>query len=244
MAEKTGFEKWLDGIRKAPGDPRWHIYDCTIRSVVSEYNRHLSGTTGYIPLDWQYVKAMLWAETGPNKAQWKIRPIQIGNPGDPGLGDFFDEKGGGDLILPPRWSRTLVQNSARISPEYNIVAGVGYLLMKMANFSAPMGIVENGARPYEVEVRPGDNFDRIAKREGSTPDVIKTLNPGIDPLRLKPGQKVKCQKASMRRIIRGWKRISTSKIAEYYNVGDSMYTKKLDSALEIIRKGEVAVCSQ
>jgi hypothetical protein len=48
---RTGFEKWQDGINKAAGDAKWNSWDCEIQRVVSEYNRHLSGTTGYIPLD-------------------------------------------------------------------------------------------------------------------------------------------------------------------------------------------------
>jgi hypothetical protein len=41
----------------------------------------------------------------------------------------------------------------------------------------------------------------------------------------------------------GWKPITTNNIAKYYNVGDSMYAKKLDYALAVIRKGKAAVCT-
>lgn len=75
---KTGFESWADGIDKA--NEKWNTYDCDVRSAVGEYNAHLSHTPGYVPLDWQPVKAMLWVETGANVLAWKSRPMQIGKP--------------------------------------------------------------------------------------------------------------------------------------------------------------------
>ena len=64
---KTGFEKWQDGINKAVGDVRWDAWDCEIQTAVNEYNRHLSDTAGYFPLDWHFIKTMVWVESGANK---------------------------------------------------------------------------------------------------------------------------------------------------------------------------------
>lgn len=75
---KTGFEKWQEGINKAVGDAKWNAWDCEIQMAVSEYNRHLLGTAGYVPLDWQLIKAMVWVETGANSPEWTSKPMQIG----------------------------------------------------------------------------------------------------------------------------------------------------------------------
>ncbi|HEX8886193.1 MAG TPA: hypothetical protein VF797_17035 [Noviherbaspirillum sp.] len=83
-------------------DRRWHAYDCDIQAAVSRFNRHLTGTPNYFSLDWRLVKAMVWTESGgPSNRAWTTRPIQIGNPGDPGLRALFSDKEGGSLILPP-----------------------------------------------------------------------------------------------------------------------------------------------
>lgn len=91
----TGFEKWQDGINRAVGDSKWNAWDCEIRMAVDEYNRHLSGTSGYRPLDWQLIKAMIWVETGAESKKWRSNPIQIGNPGDPGLRSLLAGNEGG-----------------------------------------------------------------------------------------------------------------------------------------------------
>lgn len=91
---RTGFEKWQDGMRAAATDASWNAWDCEIQRVATLYNRHLSGTAGYVALDWQMVKAMVWVETGAHHPEWKTRPMQIGNAGDPGLASFLSGKEG------------------------------------------------------------------------------------------------------------------------------------------------------
>ncbi|WP_332451123.1 hypothetical protein [Burkholderia ubonensis] len=132
---KTAFEKWQDDINKAADDVNWGTWDYEIQIAVNEYNRHLSGTAGYNPLDWHLIKAMLWVETGANSSEWKIKPMQIGVSGDPGLTSFLSGNEGGDLILPPAWKGQLTSGSARTMPAHNIRAGIGYLLMRMATLS-------------------------------------------------------------------------------------------------------------
>ncbi|MDR3439630.1 LysM domain-containing protein [Telmatospirillum sp.] len=239
---KTGFERWQDDIDKAVGDAKWNIWDCEIQMAVNEYNHHLLGTAGYLPLDWQLIKAMLWVETGANSSEWKNRPMQIGVAGDPGLTSFLSSKEGSDLILPPALKGRLTAGSARTIPAHNIRAGIGYLLMRMANFedrSVP------GADPkvYEVTVKTGDSVDKIAKTQESTVDTLKKLNPTATVLR--PGQVLKCQKASIQRVITGWRHISATSIAQRYNGGgDPNYAKKLDYASTLVRKGETVLCAQ
>ncbi|GAB2878899.1 hypothetical protein GCM10027093_12860 [Paraburkholderia jirisanensis] len=239
---KTAFEKWQDGLSEAPEDARWNAWDCEIRTIVNEYNRHLAGTAGYSPLNWQYIKAMLWVETGADSREWKRKPMQIGVPGDPGVTSFLSGKEGGDLILPSLWKGRLTTGSVRTIPTHNIQAGVGYLLMRMAFFDYRT-VPDADVKVYEVNVKPGDSFEKIAKANGSTPDVLRRLNPAASVLR--PGQTLKLQKASVAFVITGWRTVSTVSIAQRYNGGgDPNYAKKLDYALNLVRNGKAALCEQ
>lgn len=193
-----------------------------------------------MPLDWQLIKAMLWVETGADNPEWKTKPMQIGVPGDPGLASFLSGKEGDDAILPSSLRGRLTLASARTIPTYNIRAGIGYLLMRMANFELG-SVVGADKRVYEVNAKAGDSLERIAKTNGTTVDVLKRLNPATSALR--PGHTLKYQKASVQRVIIRWRHISTASIAIRYNGGgDPNYAKKLDFALALIRKQRATQC--
>jgi hypothetical protein len=98
---KSSIDQWRDGLDKATGNRKWDAYDCEIRAIVAEYNSHLQPTPGYRPLDWRLIKAMIWTETGAGSPEWKIKPMQIGVPGDPGMNSLLSGNEGADLILPP-----------------------------------------------------------------------------------------------------------------------------------------------
>lgn len=238
---KTGFEKWQDSINKAVGDTTWNEWDCEIQIAVNEYNRHLSSTAGYMSLDWQLIKAMVWVETGAESKKWKSNPMQIGNPGDPGLNALLSSNEGGELIIPPAWKNQLSIAAAIAIPSWNIRAGIGYLLMRMANYGIK-SIADADNFVYEVKVEAGDSIDKIARVRGSTVDIMRKLNPMAHVL--KTGQILKYQKASLKKTITSWKMITTSNIATYYNVGDSMYAKKLDYALALMRKEKAEICAR
>ena len=239
---RTGFEKWQDGINKAANDTKWHVWDCEIQMTVNEYNRHLSETAGYRPLDWQIIKAMAWVESGAANLEWNSRPMRIGVHGDPGLTSLLFGNEGGDLILPPAWKQQLTVGSVRSIPVHNIRAGVGYLLMKVASYEY-RNISDADSKIYEITVKTGDSLNKIAKVNSSTIDTLQKLNPMVNVLQ--PGQRLKYQKASIKRVITNWQPISTSLIARRYNGGrDPNYAKKLDYVLGILRKGKVVVCVQ
>ncbi|WP_220464806.1 hypothetical protein [Komagataeibacter europaeus] len=64
-ADRSPFDKWKDGIDAAGRSPaQWNAWDSEIRRTVDECNRHLSNTPGYHPLDWRWIKAIIWVETG------------------------------------------------------------------------------------------------------------------------------------------------------------------------------------
>lgn len=137
------------------------------------------------------------------------------------------------MILPPVWKGQLTISSVRSSATYNIRAGIGYLLMKMANYSY-QSVSGSDTKVYQVMVKQGDSFDKIAKAQGSTIEILYKLNPRARVLR--PGQALNCQKASVRRVITSWQTISTTFISKHYNGGrDMLYAKKLDYALSLIR---------
>ena len=236
----SGLEKWQEGINQAVGDAKWDVYDCDIQVTVNAFNHHLAGTAGYFPLDWQLIKAMIWVETGVGSSLWKSNPMQIGMYNDPGLGALLSGKEGGHLVLPPSLQSGLNVGSATSIPTYNIRAGIGYLLMKTANFSIK-SVPDADTKTYEVTVKAGDSLDKIAKAQSSTIEMLKKLNPTAHVLH--PGQVLKYQKAAMKKVIVGWKPLTTSHIAIRYNVGDPLYAKKLDYALPLVRKGKAAVCA-
>ncbi|GLU32638.1 LysM domain-containing protein [Trinickia caryophylli] len=240
--EQTGFEKWKATLDKAVGDPKWNEHDCDIRAAVTEFNSHLSGTAGYVALDWRLIKAMAWTETGAARDEWNTKPMQIGVPGDPGLTSLLTGNEGGDLILPPAWKARLTVASVKSLPGHNIRAAIGYLLMRMANFDYKT-VPAADTKVYEVKVKPGDSFDRIAKAQGTTVDMLKKANPKAAVL--KPGEVLQFQKASTARVITSWRAISTASIAQRYNGGgDPNYAKKLEYALNLVRQVKETACAQ
>jgi len=228
----TEFEKWQQTIDAALKDPAWDGYDCDIQRIVNEFNTFLARTHGFALLDWKLIKAMVWTESGgPSTPAWNTRPIQIGNPGDPGLRALLSGQEGGELILPAPYAKSLTIASAVATPQMNIVAGVAYLLMRCARYGNET-VTSGPVTPYTV--LPGDSFDKIARLNGSTVDALQKLNPGVRLLH--PKQVLKFQKAVHRKQITGWERITTALIAAKYNTGDPRYVDKLNYCLAVIQK--------
>lgn len=232
-APKSGFDKWKEGVDRAPGDARWNLWDREIQSAVSDFNQHLATTPGYRPLDWRTIKAIIWVESGAGNPQWHIKPMQIGVVGDPGMDSLLYGNEGGNLILPPIWRERLTTVSVRTVPAHNIRAGVGYLLMRMAEYeyhSMPTA----DTTLYEVTVKPGDSLDKIARVNGSTTEVMARLNPAAAILQT--GQVLRVQRASTQRVISGWRPLSTALIFKRYNGGrEATYVRKLEIVLEMQR---------
>ena len=239
---RNGFDKWRDGLDSAVGDARWDIWDCDIKHAVNEYNRHLAGTTGYVHLDWRFIKAMLWVETGAHSADWKIKPMRIGVAGDLGLHALLAGNEGGDLIVPRAFKNSLSMAAVTTIAVHNIRAGIGYLLMRLATYEH-RSVIAPDSKVYEVIVKAGDNMEKIARTHGSTIDVLKNRNPTAHLLR--PGQTLKYQKAMIKQVIKGWRQLSTALIANRYNGGrDQLYGTKLDYALSLLQKRKAVLCAQ
>lgn len=59
----------------------------------------------------------------------------------------------------------------------------------------------------------------------------------VNPLNLKTGMKLKYRKGAIKRVITGWKDISTMSIAKNYNGnGYATYCAKLNYVLQLLRK--------
>ncbi len=231
---KTGFERWEQTIDQALTNKAWDEYDDEIRRVVTEYNNFLGQTPGYKPLSCKTIKAMLWVESGgPSNAAWRSRPMQIGNPGDPGLKALLEGHEGGNLIIPDSLKNDLTVQTASHNPRMNIRAGVGYLLMRCAKFGRET-TTEGWITDYQVA--PHDTFEKIAHKLGSTVETLHKLNPGIRVLN--PPQKIKFQKAKKHFGIVGWIPITNETIYRKYNVGDPRYPEKLAYCISIIEKSK------
>lgn len=236
---KSGFQKWQDTIRRARCDTKWAEYDADIRRTVGEFNTHLKPSSGYVPLDWRLIKAMAWTETGAAASLWKSNPMQIGMFNDPGLDQLLSGAPASRLILPA-WKQPLTRKDVRTTPLYNIRAGVGYLLLKLARFEVK-DVLNKDNTIHQLTVKAGDSFDKLAHAHGSTVAVMQALNPGVRVLH--PGQVLKYQKASRQTVIAGWRAATTANVAMYYNGGgDAAYAKKLDFALSVIQQGNVPPC--
>lgn len=239
--DKSGFELWQDGLEKGTKDPKWSVYYCEIKAALGEFSRHLSKTSNFRTFDWRLIKSMLWVETGAASPEWKTRPMQIGVPGDPGLASLLSGIEGGELILPPTWKNRLTKATVRSLPSHNIRAGIAYLLMRLAVFDTKSVIDSKSNGQYKVTVQAGGSLAKIAKSEGSTIEILKSLNGPSSVLR--KGQILIVQKGSMTRVVSSWRTVSTTMIAQRYNGGgDPSYAKKLGYAFSLIKNGKETTC--
>lgn len=178
------------------------------------------------------IKGILWVESGAASAQWKTKPMQIGVTGDPGLAAFLGGKEGGEIIMPAATKKILTASTVRSDPKHNLRAGVGYLIMRSANFSHK-SVINAGAALEHETVKAGDSFSKIATRVGSTTDIISSLNPGKKML--KPGEKIAYKKGSVQKYVTSWRAFDAALVATRYNGGgDPNYEKKLNFVLSLL----------
>lgn len=123
--------------RKSIKSEIWDSWDQHVQATVQIFNSFLAGKGLFFSLDWRIIKTMLWVESGPSARNnmWNIRPLQIGNPGDMGL-SYFLTSTQAKLTTPPRLYAGLNAQNIATEPRCNIVAGIGYLMVKMARFGA------------------------------------------------------------------------------------------------------------
>ncbi|HEX7391038.1 MAG TPA: LysM domain-containing protein [Acidiphilium sp.] len=183
----------------------WNAHDRDIQDVVSDYNNYLRTSYGYVSLDWQLIKAMLWTETGPHARDdlWNKKPMQSANQGDPGWDDMMRHGDRLDLIVPPNLCGAIA--SPGFNARDNIAAGVGYLLYRAAEFG-PKTVIDR-REVKTVTVERGDTLDAIAGRAGTTVEVLKDMNRTTTLYPLKIGTKLTYSPAKIVTVITGWKSI-------------------------------------
>jgi hypothetical protein len=229
--DRTPYEKWQDTIKPAKTDARWNEHDGEITAALGEFRVHLSAiSTGYVGPKASLIKAMIWTESGGRDAPaWQTRPMQIGNASDPGYAALMSDTQGGELILPAGLKAKLTVKTLN-TPSGNIRAGIGYLLLRGANYETISVLDKLDTKRYEYTVKSGDSLDKIMRAQGTTMAVLNQLNPGVGAA-IKPGQKLLFQKASMKKIIKSWQAIDVNFAAKKYNTKDTRYADKLNYCL-------------
>lgn len=122
-------------------------------------------------------------------------------------------------------------NSSVSNPIDNIKAGVGFLLMKLANKDIKL-LINEDKNIYTVTVDKEKTLNELSNGVSSTVEIMKKMNPNF--LVLKKGQVWKYKKSEKRKIITGWKIISIENIYKFYNNKDINYQRKLQYALKIM----------
>ncbi|MGZ3458545.1 MAG: LysM peptidoglycan-binding domain-containing protein [Archangium sp.] len=232
---KTKYELWQETVQDGLTNAAWDAYDTTIKLEVSDYNTRLSGTPGYKKADWQLLKAMLWIESGgPKSKSWRTRPLQIGNPGDPGYAILKGGTEGSSLIMSARMKNDIIKGNIN-EPNLNVRAAIAYLFTRMAKYETKSVLDPTDPKPFTYKVVSGDNgLAAIAGKVGSTAEILQKLNPAKKILHA--GDVIQCQKARIQTVISGWRPFDTKTVAARYNVGDARYAEKLDYVLSLFTR--------
>ncbi|MCD9188729.1 MAG: hypothetical protein LUM44_20085 [Pyrinomonadaceae bacterium] len=232
-------------FRMSLEDARWNEYDELIKKEVTYYNNKFAATAGFVPLDWRYVKAMVWTEiqSGPAKeaVQWKDFPLQIGRyEADPGYKVISEGLDNSDFITPPELRQEL-QTKTNVKGKNNIRAGIAYLYTKAIDGKVGWReIVDNPQiLSYKIQNTDRKGLDDIAKRlETTSENIIRNTSGMTKTTVLKVGTELKYQKAHLEKFITGWLDWQTA--MRNYNSktpnkkGDTEYVDKFTRAYQII----------
>ena len=225
-------KKWIDTVHQGISDVKWHEYDNIIKKEVSSYKSRFSRTS--IPsVNWLYIKAMLWTESGgPTNRAWKTRPMQIGNPGDPGITTLKKGAEGSDIIMSKELFQAIKAGRYNM-PGINIKAGIAYLYSRMAKTEIKSVKDKNDKKLYNYTVAGGDSLEKIAKSNGTTVEELKSQNPTAVKM-IKPGQQLIYHRAKRERFIKSWRPFTATNIAKRYNAGDHNYAEKLGYLIKTV----------
>ena len=206
--EETTVLKVFDGFE----DSLFATYDDEIIRYTEQWNNEYEDVPGFTPLDPNLVKAMVLQESGGHrKTAYKLDPMQIANMGDWALRVLRDgleasvPEGGYDELdrvkeTPGRWV-TVERNGkkkkmwvwdykeaeGRINANLSIEYGTRWLFQKAFKFGKRT--VQDESSPIKsYEVKPGDSLSKIAKRCGTTVDVLVDYNGIEKPDSIRVGQ--------------------------------------------------------
>jgi hypothetical protein len=227
MSEDTDFEKWRQTMDEAFRHPLRDQYDDLLKREIVQYNNRFKGTPGYLMVDWQLFKAILFVESGgpahPSNA-WNTRAFQIGNKGDPGLDALRSGEEASLLVMDTQLMEDIKGDVDR--PELNIRAGIAYIFTRMALTELVAEVQDTTIYSYTCTPTDRTMWD-IANDLGTTADELLARN-GNDSI-IKPGRVLKYRKVKNVRKIAGWRTFDEFNIAKYYNSmkKDKRYDKKL-----------------
>lgn len=244
-------------FRMSLEDARWNEYDETIKTEVAYYNRKFRGVGGFVPLDWRYVKAMVWTEVmaGPTNAAWQTKPMQIGVTGDPGLGVVRGGTENSNLITTDELRRQLQSDA---TGKNNLKAGIAYLFtIAIRNSPNQKDRVDfrdaiDDPTVQKHIIAPGETAETVAKKFKTTIGNIIKNTPGLTKENvgnLSVGQEINFQKAHSESYIVSWRDWKSTIRAYNGNAertvdkngkpivngrGDPDYLDKLNRAYQII----------
>ena len=216
----------------------WNAYDQDTQNIVSQYNDYLRGTPGYQSLDWQLIKAMLWVETSPTAPdnQWDTAPMQSANKGDSGWSDIMNNGDKMSLIVPLNLRSAVASPNLRAAD--NIAAGVGYLLYRAAEFGSQTQVDKNDIK--SVVVSHGDSLYSIARKVGTTEQVLRDMNSHAPLYPLKVGIKLNYAPAKTVTVITGWQSIDPQSTYRLYNANRrGAYGEEVQFTYDLIRKNKI-----
>lgn len=190
-------------------DPAWSKHDVTAKRIVVAYNGRFGTSAGFKALDWRWVKAMLWQESGAKSNAWDSRPLQIGNPGDPGLTVVKGESSSAECekvnaVVPQDLQMRLKKE--KMTPELNIEAGVAYLFYMATFRSLKRGTVDDNKNIVTYKLEKNELPSTVAGKLGTTTAVI-LADSGLTQetvKRMKPEATIRYHKAHEAWQIGGW----------------------------------------
>ncbi len=220
-------------------DARWNEYDETIKKEVAFYNQKFSGKgTNFIPLDWRWVKAMLWTEVyGPNikSGFWQRLPMQIGRFAQDFGYEAVSKAGqdeGADLVVEDELKQK-VQVKGNVTGHLNVRAGVAYLFIRATNGVIAEDTPSKPETVFSHTIEKGETgLSKIADNLGTTVENLEKIKPGISSTTLHIGQVINYQKSKMVRKIAAWR--NWQEAIRRYNKGDAEYIPKVNRAYKII----------
>lgn len=224
---------WRNGILMALDDlAHWSEYDAFLQKQMQLFSARLK-SSGFPDLDWTYIKAILWVESGANTPDWNTNPMQIGVGNDPGILVVLNGLEKINLILPPPFRDGLTREKIISDPKLNIATGIAYLLNRLA-ISEIRSVPDSNHEAKTNVVRKGDTWALIAKETGTSVPHLKKLNPNLGS-QLTEGQLILVQRVVIQRTITSWRPVNPANIAAAYNGGgDPQYAQKLSFVLDVL----------
>jgi len=225
-------DEWEATAVAALKDPRSDEYDSTILDELRNYNTRFAATSGFEKLRLDLFEAVLLTESGgPSNIEWTCRPMQIGNPGDPGYDVLREHQENSDIIMSRALQRDIATKSID-HPILNIRAGLALVLTKAARFRCRSEVEPFDHRTYTHVVVEGESLFQISEAEHTTAQELKDSNPELSKT-LHAGQRLRFRRAHIVTEIAGWRDVDAGFLANRFNGdGDPEYSSKVSYLLE------------